>query len=398
MRVSRGLGVCLLLSLIGIGLSGYLVFLHLGLQRGELLGGAACGSGALNCHAVTAGPWGTFLGMPLALWGLLGYALVFALSLLGRQSAEWADQTLTLIFLLAAVFLGIDLILLSLMVVVIRLYCLFCLLTYAVNASLLLVAGRSLSSPWPQAAARVGAALGALIPSRQRPAAGMFWGLILMAVCGVAGLHASTTYLSRGTFGSMRKQIQDYLTKQSRVAVDVTGDPSIGPASASLQMVEFSDFFCPACQRASKFNAIILANHRHDVRFVFKHYPLDMSCNEKVSRMVHPGACQVAAASECAHLQGKFWAFHDLVFEETPRYHVAGMDDDVRRLGLNLEQFRACMDSGQGLEAVKRDIAAGGGAGVTSTPTYILNGMPISGGLNPSMFEEFVAVLKESGS
>ena len=398
MRPARGIGLCLFLSLVGIGLSSYLIFLHIGLQRGELLGGPACSTGAFNCHAVTAGPWGVFLGMPLACWGLLGYLMVFALSLLGQQSAEWTEQTLTLRFPLAVVFVAVDLALFSLMVFVIRLYCLFCLLTYAVNASLLVTAGRSLSYPWSQTAGRFGAALGALMPSRQRAVAGMFWALVLVSVCGVLGLHLATSYVSQGAFGSIRKQVRDYLTKQPRISIDMTGDPSMGPANASLQMAEFSDFFCPACQRAFKLNAIIVANHRHDLRLIFKHYPLDTSCNDKITRMVHQGACQVAAASECAHLQGKFWAFHDLVFEAAPHYDMAGMDDDVRRLGLDVTQFRACMESGQGLEAVKRDIAAGSAAGVTSTPTYVLNGISVVGGLSPSVFEDFVAVLKENGS
>ena len=78
-----------MLSLIGIGVAGYLFFLHLGLLRGELLGGAVCGTGAFNCHAVTAGPWGSFLGVPLSLWGILGYLTIFALSS-GRPPAAIA--------------------------------------------------------------------------------------------------------------------------------------------------------------------------------------------------------------------------------------------------------------------------------------------------------------------
>ena len=56
MRASRAPAWCLVLSLLGIGLCAYLFLLHLGLQRGELLGGPVCSvSGALNCHAVTGG-------------------------------------------------------------------------------------------------------------------------------------------------------------------------------------------------------------------------------------------------------------------------------------------------------------------------------------------------------
>ena len=378
-----------------MGLAGYLTFIHLGLLRGELLGGPACSAGTFNCHAVTAGRRGAFLGMPLALWGLVGYVAVFALSLLGRQSAEAAAPAATLLFSLSAVFVGLDLALLGLMAFVIRYVCLFCLLTYAVNVSLLVVSARSLGVPRRAALGQLGAALGFLVPSRKRPAVEGFWGVMVLGVLGAAGVHAATTFVTRSSPAQIRQQIRGFVANQSRVRVEVAGDPAIGPADAPLQLVEFSDFFCPACQRASKLNTVILASHRQDVRFIFKHYPLDTACNGKISRMVHPGACRVAAASECAHLQGKFWPFHDVVFAEGHRYNLNQLEGDVRRLGMDPAAFEACMASGQGMEAVKRDIEEAVKINVQSTPTYVLNGIIITGGFTPAVFEEFVAVLRE---
>ena len=395
MRVTRGLSWCAWLALLGMGLAGYLTFIHLGLLRGELLGGPACSAGAFNCHAVTAGRWGVFLGAPLALWGLVGYVTVFALSLLGQQSADAAAPAATLLFGLSIVFVGIDLALLALMAFVIRYFCLFCLLTYAVNVSLLVVSARSLGVPWRAALGQLGAALGFLVPSRQRPAVEFFWGVVFIGVVGAAGVHASTTFVTRSSPAQIRQQIRGFVANQSRVRVEESGDPAIGPLDAPLQLVEFSDFFCPACQRASKVNTVILANHRQDVRFVFKHYPLDTACNDKVGRMVHAGACRVAAASECAHAQGKFWPFHDRVFESGHGYNLADLEGDAGRLGLDATAFVACLDSGQGMEAVRRDVAQAAAFGVQSTPTYVINGIPVSGGLSPSAFEEFAAVLRE---
>ena len=398
MRTQRGVVWCLPLSLLGIGLAGYLVFLHLGLMRGELLGGAVCGgSGVFNCHVVTASSWGSFLGMPLALWGVVGYVTVLALSLLGLQSSEWATHALILIFALAVLFVGIDLVLLAVMAFVLRFYCLLCLVSYVMNLVLLVVSGRSLERPWPRAMSELGASLGALVPSSRRPATSLFWGIMLVGLLGSAGVAASTTFVSRGSLGSVRKQMREFVSKQPRVSVEVTNDPTLGPSHAPLQIIEFSDFLCPACQRASKMNTIIVASHRRDAAFIFKHFPLDSSCNEKISRMVHPGACRVAAASECVHLQGKFWPFHDLIFEQGQPYNVVNLEGDVERLGVDMSQFRACMESGQGLEAVKRDIAEAGKIGVVSTPTYIINGLPVVGGIQPIMFEDFVAVLQETG-
>ncbi len=144
-------------------------------------------------------------------------------------------------------------------------------------------------------------------------------------------------------------------------------------------------------------NTIILASHRRDVAFVFKNYPLDNTCNDRIPRAVHAGACRVAAAGECAHLQGKFWAFHDFVFEKGHEYNQANLEADAMRLGLDVVSFQACMASGQGLDAVKRDIAEAGKANVMSTPTYVINGVPVAGGLQPLAFEDFAAILREQG-
>ena len=398
MRIQRAVTWSLVLSLVGIGLAGYLTVLHLGLMRGELLGGAACGtSGAFNCHMVAGSSWGSFLGMPLSLWGLLGYVGVFALALLARQSPDWAAHAMTLSAGLAALFVAIDLLLFGVMVVVIRALCLFCLVTYAVNLLLAVIAWRALQRPWPQIFKHLGPSCATLVPSSQRPAAWLFWGIITVGVIGVSGVHAATTFVSRGSLGSIQPQLREYLGKQTPLRLELTGDPVIGPSQAALQIVEFSDFFCPACQRASQLNTIILAGHRRDAVFIFKHYPLDTSCNDRINRMVHPGACQVAAASECAHLQGTFWPFHDRLFAHGRSYQVERLEADAAQLDLDLPRFRACMASGEGLAAVKRDIAEGARVGVSSTPTYVINGVPATGGFNPAMFEAFVAALRETG-
>jgi protein-disulfide isomerase/uncharacterized membrane protein len=396
--MQRGAAWCLVLSLIGLGLAGYLTVLHLGLLRGELLGGAVCGaSGALNCHVVTGGPGGKALGMPLAMWGIIGYITVIGLALLARQSGEWAAHAFTLILLLGLLFVAVDLVLLILMAFVIRFFCLLCLATYAVNLLLVIVAARSLGRPWMQALEESGASLWTLWPSGQRPVTWFFWAVVLLGLTGTIGLHAATTFVSRGTLGSVQRQIREFVAKQPRAALDVTGDPMIGEPSAALQIVEFSDFLCPACQRASKMNPILLANHRRDAALVFKHFPLDSTCNDRINRVVHPGACQLAAASECAHLQGKFWPFHDRIFEGAEPVVAPNLNAIVADLGLDSGRFQACLSSGQGMAAVKRDIAEAAKANVMSTPTYVMNGIPVPGGFTPATFEDFVAVLKDTG-
>lgn len=395
MKIQQGANWSLILSLIGLGACSYLIYIHLGLMRGELLGGAACGSGLFNCHAVTGGTFGTVLGMPLAMWGLIGYVIAFALSILAKQSEALMQPALTLLMGLALLFVSIDLVLLGQMVFVIRALCPLCLLTYGVNIALLLLTWQALGLPFSKIMSRLPESLQVLFPSQRQPAAWAFWGIVALGTLGSFGLNAATLFANQGSAGDSREHLRRYVSQQKRLSVDVSGDPTMGPQDAIFQLIEFSDFLCPVCQRASKMNPIILASHRRDARFIFKHFPLDTACNNRVSRMVHPGACQVAAASECAHLQGMFWPFHDRIFEEGHDYKIANLEVDAVKLGLNREQFKVCMSSGEGMEAVKRDIAEAAKIRVTSTPTFLINGVRITGVIKPAMFEDLVAIMRE---
>jgi len=396
MRAQRGGLVCVVLSLIGLGLCAYLGFLHLALLRGELLGGSACGaSGTIfNCHAVTASPLGRVFGVPLSLWGLIGYLASLSLAFIAWQFPDWTSRALTCLAVLALAFVVIDVGLLVAMVTQIHYLCPLCLLTYLVNLLLVLVAKTSLAKPWRAIFRDVPALVGEWFPRPRVPVVWIFWGVVGTGALGTLAVSAAAHYMMQGAPGTLRKQMAQFVSQQRRVRVETTGDPVMGLPDRAIQVVEFSDFLCPSCQRASKFNPIILAGHREDVAFVFKHFPLDMTCNSTISRSVHSGACQIAAATECAHEQGRFWVFHDRIFEEGSKYKVANLERDAQRLGLDLEAYHACMQSGRGLEAVKQDIAEAARFGVSSTPTYVIEGISMAGVLTPPLFEELLHALR----
>ena len=395
MRASRGALVCVVLSLAGLGLCAYLGFLHIGLLRGELLGGAACGgTGSIfNCHAVTGGRLGSVAGLPLWVWGMIGYLAALHLAFIAWAFPEASSKALTLLVSLAASFLLVDAALFVAMVTQIRYLCLFCLLTYLVNLLLFVIGKRALAQPWSAVLGQLGSALGAFLPSPRRPFAWLFWGSLTLGACGSVALHAAATYASLGSPGALQAQLNQFVASGQRTPPETSGDPSNGPSTARIELVEFSDFFCPACQRASRFNAIILASYRDETRFIFKHFPLDTACNDAIGRSVHPGACMIAAASECAHQQGKFWPFHDLMFKQGHAYNPAHLEADIQRLGINGEQLTRCLSSGEGMEAVRRDIGEGKRLGVTSTPTYFVNGLKMAGMMSPAIFEGLVDAL-----
>ena len=394
MRSSRGALVAVLLSLTGIGVCGYLTFVHLALLRGELVGGAACGaSGSIfNCHAVTASSFGSIFGVPLSLWGLIGYLATLGLSFIAWQFAEWSQKALAAVAAAAVVFLTLDTVLAVVMVTQIRYLCALCLATYAINALLAFTAVRGAAKPLGELLRP--STLTAWLPQPRVAVVWIVWGIVVTGALGALAVNAATTFVAQGDPAALRKQIAQFVQQQQPVSVETAGDPTIGAPSAPIRMVEFSDFLCPMCQRAWKLTPILLAGRRQEVRFTLKHFPLDTTCNTKISRLVHAGACQIAAATECAHEQGKFWAFHDRVFQVGPTYPPARLEEDAARVGLDLAAFRACMDSGRGMEAVKRDIEEAARLGITSTPTYIVNGFRNVGLYTPATFEAFLDVLR----
>ena len=115
----------------------------------------------------------------------------------------------------------------------------------------------------------------------------------------------------------------------------------------------------------------LAASNRHDTaRFVFRHYPLDKSCNQRLSSNVNPGAYKLAEGSVCAHEQNKFWDYHDIAFETKGKIFRSVVIEIASSIGLDLTAFEGCLNSGRGLKVVNEDIRTAIKVGIRSTSIY----------------------------
>lgn len=138
----------------------------------------------------------------------------------------------------------------------------------------------------------------------------------------------------------------------------------------------------------------VLARYPNDVRVIFRHYPLDTTCNPNLTRQVHPSSCQAAQAAECADEQGKFWPYTDLLFADQKPYTAQTLEDYASVLGFDMARFKGCLVEGRGREAVRQDIEEANRISVNVTPTLIVNGRKIDGGLSAEQFAMVIAVEK----
>ncbi|HCC53655.1 MAG TPA: disulfide bond formation protein DsbA [Desulfobulbaceae bacterium] len=162
---------------------------------------------------------------------------------------------------------------------------------------------------------------------------------------------------------SKNKTIQT-ITLDFSVQINIQGAPFLGPENAPVTIVEFSDFECPYCGTVGTLMEEVLAKHPKDVKVVFKHFPLNM----------HKQAQSAALASMAAHRQGKFWAYHDLLFENQKTLSEAKYTELAKKLGLDLEKFNKEYKAPTNQQALARDIYDAQLAGVRSTPTIFVNG------------------------
>src|SRR5262249_19965607 len=116
-----------------------------------------------------------------------------------------------------------------------------------------------------------------------------------------------------------------------------------GARDAPVAVVEFSDFQCPYCAEAFR-DLRELMRTRPEVSLVFRHFPLDGSCNSHVSHSLHPDACLAACAAECAAKQGRFWEYHDLLFENHEHLERESLFRYARDANLDLTAFGDCLD------------------------------------------------------
>ena len=108
---------------------------------------------------------------------------------------------------------------------------------------------------------------------------------------------------------------------------------------------------------------------------------------------MHPGACALAEAAECAFKQGRFWVFHDAVFSELGNARPEKVTEYATSCGLDIEKFSACLADPRTADAVRADISLARSVGVTVTPTSYINGRPIVGALKPWMLEAVIEIV-----
>ncbi len=164
---------------------------------------------------------------------------------------------------------------------------------------------------------------------------------------------------------------------------DLSGKTLRGSVNAQITVIEFGDFQCPFCGSVKPTVDKLLSDYQNKIKFYYFHFPLDF----------HEFAQKSAEASECAGAQGKFWEYHDVLFENQNALDVASLKNYAKQLGLDSGKFDSCLDSGSMAGKVRADMQQGITVGVSGTPSFFINGVQVCGAQPYAAFKQVVDAL-----
>jgi protein-disulfide isomerase len=164
---------------------------------------------------------------------------------------------------------------------------------------------------------------------------------------------------------------------------EVSFDPARlrGSSNAPVMIVEFSDFQCPFCRKLQATLKSLLAKYEGRVSLAYRDFPL---------RGMHGQAELAAESARCAGEQGKFWEYHDLLFENPDKLGRNSLIEFARNLKLNEQQFDGCLSDGKYRTKVEEDLQQGIKAGVLGTPGIFINGILLSGAQPEAAFDRII--------
>lgn len=181
------------------------------------------------------------------------------------------------------------------------------------------------------------------------------------------------------------KRLLEKSFKNKVMDIRIGASPTQGPQDAKITIFTFQDFECPHSKRVAMTFKPLLKQYAGKVKFVFKNRPLTF----------HQHAEEAAKAALAAHMQGRFWEYHDLLFKNSTKLGEEVFLGLAKELDLDIEKFNADRNSKTVEGKLNADITEANKHNIHSTPTFVMNGVVVTGSRSRSYFNNIIKLLLE---
>jgi protein-disulfide isomerase len=212
---------------------------------------------------------------------------------------------------------------------------------------------------------------------------------VLLPLAFVAGLALGFIFWGREESGPTQVVVVPDTTavveqprEVKRYDVSEDDDPVFGPEDAPITIIEFSDFECPYCRKWHiEVWPRLQEAYEGQIRLVYRDFPLTN---------IHPNATPAASAANCAREQDRYWEFNERLFSGVNDLSVSGYQAYAEELEMDMSAFGECLDSGRYNDEVMADFEYAANLGVSSTPTFFVNGIPVVGAQPYDVFSQLI--------
>ncbi|MBN2527791.1 MAG: thioredoxin domain-containing protein [Deltaproteobacteria bacterium] len=370
------------LALVGFGLAAELTSIHYNTHQNPEYHSMCAISEGLNCETVALSPYSVFMGLPVSVWGMLGYLVIIVLTGVSLKLSFKETPLFGAVFGFSAVAFLSSAILAWISFTRIDSLCIFCMGTYLLNTLLLALNIALLRKIRKNP---IGAIRDDLAFLFGRP-------LILLFIVSMGAAPLAATYSRIKPYWNT-SGFEDIPSLPT--GIDTDGDHWIGARNPDVTIIEYTDYECPYCRMAHKQLRELLAKYADRVRVVHRHFPLDQACNPRIRQKFHQYACHFSTAAECAAKDNRFWEMNDAIFSSQDKQKANAIDVEkfAIQLGLDRSEFKQCMTEDSVQETILKDIEAGVKDRVSATPTFVVNNKQYKGRLTEVQLKE---ILKES--
>jgi uncharacterized membrane protein/protein-disulfide isomerase len=385
----------LLFALLGLVASLFSSYVHYNLLVDRSFSSFCDVNATVSCTQAYLSPFGSFMGMPVALAGVFFFTVVLAIAALsGRKTPQAGESAPAYIFALSTIGLAFVLYLGYASFFILHAVCILCVATYIAVIGLFIISGGATTFPMTTLPKRASRDLRTLFAS---PAA-----LAVAALLAVGAVTVKAAFPKEPAIETMAAQAPaDFapLTAEQQVELEKWWDVQpkvdvpVPREGVKVLMVKFNDYQCPPCRQTFELYAGLIDKWTRtgQFKFVLKHFPLDAECNGAVPNGPHPAACEAAAAVVMARKKGDGSAEkleHWLFSHQGPPLLTPDQVKDAARDVAGIPDFAAKYPDA--LVEVKNDAGMGVMLGVKSTPTFFINGHMLPGGQDPRLIDAVI--------
>jgi uncharacterized membrane protein/protein-disulfide isomerase len=364
-------------AVLGLGAASASSYVHYRLLTDQGYSSFCDVNATVNCTQAYLSQYGSFWGVPVALFGVFFFTLVLLLAGAGgRKTAQARDGIPAYIFAVSTVGLAFILYLGWASYVQLKTFCLLCAITYVSVISIFIISGGATPFPMTTLPRRVPRDVRALVSSPIALVMALLF--VFGAGSAIASFPGQAPRQTAATITPLNAQQRADIAKwwdlQPKIELPIAAE------GAKVVVAIFSDYQCPHCRAAHEAYRSLVAKYSAsgDVHFVLKHFPLEGECNAYAANGPHSAACEAAAAVVLARKTGKAAQMEEWLFANQEKLTPSAVRVAAKDVG-GIADFNGSY--AEALKDVRADANLGGLLGVGSTPTLFLNSRKLPAGV-----------------